>query len=104
MNLIHTTLMQTVSPILGQGVRVACSRSSARRVWFHVRALKGWARKHVADRHKVDAREVVHMEFELPTHWLHRHSKGVYWCDRDVPPAHCVGVEFSPDQWGGQLA
>ena len=104
MNVLHTTLIPNVTPILDKGVRVACSRSPLRRVWFHLRSLRGWARKHVAERHDASPGEVVHMEFEIPWHWLHRHSRGVYWCDRDVPPAHCVGVEFRPDQWGGKIS
>jgi hypothetical protein len=101
--LIHTTRIPVLSDILSRGIRRDKARSKAKRCWLHRRALKSWARKHVSDRHHVDLSAVVCIEVEVPESWLFRFSAGVFYVERDIPPAMLIGVEFLPSQWGGKL-
>lgn len=104
MMVYHATPSKNVDSILSQGLLLRCARSGARRVWFHSFAGRSWSVSHVSKRHGVERDEVVVMKVHVPDHWLTRFSEVVFWCNRDVPPAHIESVTWPKRAYRGPVA
>ena len=101
MILWHATPSYNHESILSLGLCVRYSLSTARRVWLHGRAKRKWAKQHVGKKHGDKPESLVLFKVEVPDSWLHRFSDGVWWCDRDIPPAHFTEVEFPKGTFKG---
>lgn len=91
--LIHTTHEAVRESILKHGVAVRFSTGAFRRVWAHKAFLKKWGRNHVCKRHAVKTKDVIHITIVVPDSWVKRYKDGIYFCERDIPPAHIQQIE-----------
>jgi len=92
MRLLHSSFEKNRESILKHGLCVRFSTSGVRRVWV-CKPFKGkWAARHVCRRHREKAANVIVLVVNVPDSWLTRYADGVYFCDRDVPPAHIEEV------------
>jgi hypothetical protein len=87
----HATPPENTDGCVGKGLLVS-KANGARRVWFHSAFMRRWALAHVAKRHHVRGQTIAVLECVVPDHWLTWFSEGVYFIDRDLPPANIFAV------------
>jgi hypothetical protein len=55
---------------------------------LHAPGASTWAVLHTIKRHGGRVEGVIILEVEIPRTWLRRSRKGLWYCVRDIPPAH----------------
>lgn len=62
------------------------------RLWLCTKCHLPWAIAHVAKRHRVAKAAVLVLEVDVPSGWLVRHRRGIYFTRRWVPIERiCLG-------------
>jgi hypothetical protein len=87
--LCHASPRRNVRGILGRGLLPWRALGKLKVVWLHSPARTAWAVKHVAGRHRVEARDVIVFEVEVPRSRIRRRSRGVWTCAAVIPP-ECI--------------
>jgi hypothetical protein len=92
MRLRHATPVRNLDSIRARGLLTSMSRGALPLVWLHAPAATRWAVPHVSRRHGVPVEAVVVLTVNVPRSWLRRNRRGLWTCDRDIPPARIVGM------------
>jgi hypothetical protein len=87
--------VKRLKSLLCFGLLPGMSRGAREEVWLHSRGRLGWARTHVAERHRVPVGQVVSLRVKVPRAWLVRRGKGLWTCDRVVPASMVQAVNIS---------
>jgi hypothetical protein len=90
MLLRHATPARNLDSIRRRGLLTAMSRGALPLIWLHAPGASLWAVPHVSRRHGVPAEAVVVLTVNVPRSWLRRNRRGLWTCDRDIPPARIV--------------
>jgi hypothetical protein len=90
--LCHTTPVRNLGSIRTFGLSPAFARGRMRVVWLHAPSRSRWATRHCAVRHHVADADMVLIRVAVPRAWLHRRSRGVWWCDQVIPPSCIVSI------------
>jgi RNA:NAD 2'-phosphotransferase (TPT1/KptA family) len=86
MLLRHATLARNLPSIIKAGLLTSKSEGKLPAVWLCSAAKTLWAAAHVVRRHGGRIESVVVLEIDVPRSWLRRSKKGLWYCDRDIPP------------------
>ena len=92
MLLRHATPARNLDSIRRRGLLTAMSRGALPLIWLHAPGASLWAVPHVSRRHGVPAEAVVVLTVNVPRSWVRRNRRGLWTCDRDIPPARIVGA------------
>ena len=87
MRLTHTTKLKNLKSIRQYGLLKSFSRQGRVAVWLHTAKLDKWGEAHVKVRHGWENCDIVHIVVDVPRSWVRKHANGLYYCDRDIPPA-----------------
>jgi hypothetical protein len=88
----HATPRSRLRSILSAGLWPTFARSTCKVVWLHTPCRSAWALPHVASRHGCALADVALITLAVPRSWLRRNRRGVWVCDRVVPPSCIVSV------------
>jgi hypothetical protein len=83
----HATLRQHLPRILVEGLDPACATGKHPLVWLHTPSRTPWAILHLMKRHRVDVADMVLLDVQVPRRWLRRAWRGLWTCNRVIPPA-----------------
>lgn len=92
MLLRHATPGRNLSAICRDGLLCAKSQGRLPVIWLHTAAKTPWAVLHTVRRHGGRAENVVIVEVEIPRSWLRRSRRGLWYCNRDIPPERLHGM------------
>ena len=87
----HATLRRYLPHILTEGLDPACATGKHPLVWLHTPSRTPWAIAHTMRRHRVDVADIVLLDVQVPRRWLRRAWRGLWTCNRLIPPA-CLRV------------
>jgi hypothetical protein len=94
MRLVHATTAGALASILRSGLLKRRSKGQKRVVWLASAWRATWACLHCVRRHGGRVESVVVLELNVPRRWLKRGPcRGLYYCDRDVPPGRVRAVQ-----------
>jgi hypothetical protein len=92
MRLRHATPVRNLDSIRARGLLTAMSRGALPLIWLHAAGASGWAVPHVSRRHGVVVGVVVVLTVNVPRSWVRRNRRGLWTCNRDIPPARIIGT------------
>jgi hypothetical protein len=92
MRLRHATPAVNLPSIRARGLLTAMSRGVLPLVWLHVPGASRWAVPHVSRRHGVPVESVALLTISVPRSWVRRNKRGLWTCDRDIPPERISGT------------
>jgi hypothetical protein len=90
MLLRHATPSHNLPSIRKRGLLTRKSQGRLPVVWLHAASRSPWATLHTMRRH--GCKDVTIFECSVPRSWLTRSKSGLWYCDRDVPPARILGT------------
>jgi hypothetical protein len=92
MILLHATTVDRLKSIRTHGLLCSLARQKRRAVWFVSAHKTPWAVKHALLRGVARLEDIVVLKVRVPRSWIKgfRH-KGLFYCERDVPPSRIVG-------------
>lgn len=82
----HATLRQSLPRILAEGLDPQRATGTQSLVWLHTPSRTPWAIAHTMRRHRGDVAEIVILDVQVPRSWLRRAGRGLWVCDRIIPP------------------
>jgi hypothetical protein len=85
----HATPARNLNSILRRGLLCRYSRGKRPVVWACSPGRSSWAVLHVVNRHGGAIEGTVVLEVDVPRGWVRRSRKGLWYSQRDVPPA-CI--------------
>lgn len=83
----HATTRERLASIRSLGLLTAHSRGRLAAVWLHATNRTAWAMIHTVQRHDCQLTDVAVIEVDVPRSWVRRHSSGLWYCLRDIPPS-----------------
>jgi hypothetical protein len=94
MILRHTTLTVNLPSIEKRGIDPRFSKGKIVAVWLHTPDQTRWAEEHVRKRHGLGNGlfSITTLEVDVPNSWLKRRNKGVWTCERVIPPSRILGL------------
>jgi hypothetical protein len=82
----HLTPVYRVASILERGLDPTLSVGVRPRVWLASYSKVAWVRLHLMARHPAVGHNWVLLTVHVPRYWLTRVRRGIYTCDRLIPP------------------